>query len=504
MTGTTVAKPKRSLIRRVFTFVWRGLLILVLLLVALYLVGVRLVLDGGGGVHVAMAESPGKLAAEIERHRAAQRAAAPPPSAPAPAAPPVAAAPTASAPTSAAAKSAVDAPAPAGAASDAASAGWTGFRGAARDGHYRERPVRTNWPAQGLTPLWKQPAGGGYASFAIGGGRAFTIEQRAGKEVVAAYDPMTGREVWTTSWDAIFEENLGGDGPRATPAWSDGFVFALGAKGELRCLDDASGKTVWRKNILEDNAATNIDWGMAASPLVIDDVVIVLPGGGNGKSVVAYQRKTGDRVWSALDDKQAYTSPMIATLAGTSQLVVVSTTRMMGLSLGRGELLWSYPWEVMMGMAASQPLLLGDDRVFISSGDGPTAAVVRIEKAGDAFTAREVWQNNRMKNKFTSSVLLDGYIYGLDAGILACMDAATGELKWKGGRYGYGAVILASGHLIVLTEGGDLALVRAAPDAHHEVSRFPVLDGKTWNHPAMADGILLVRNLKQMAAFDLR
>ena len=132
------------------------------------------------------------------------------------------------------------------------------------------------------------------------------------------------------------------------------------------------------------------------------------------------------------------------------------------------------------------------------------AAVVEISKGAAGFSVREVWRNTRMKNRFASSVLHDGFIYGLDESILACLDAATGELKWKGGRYGYGQLMLASGHLIVLGEEGDLVLVRATPDRHQELTRFPALEGKTWNHPAMSDGILLVRNINEMAAFDLR
>ena len=130
--------------------------------------------------------------------------------------------------------------------------------------------------------------------------------------------------------------------------------------------------------------------------------------------------------------------------------------------------------------------------------------VLELTKTEDRFSVREVWRNIRMKNQFTSSVLHDGYIYGLDESILACVDAATGDLKGKGGRYGYGQIMLASGHLIVLTEEGDLALVRAAPDRHQEIARFPAIEGKTWNHPAMSDGYLLVRNANEMAAFDLR
>jgi outer membrane protein assembly factor BamB len=365
-------------------------------------------------------------------------------------------------------------------------------------------PVLADWPASGLTPLWKQPVGGGYASFVVARGRAFTIEQRGSQEVVAAYDVPTGRELWNNSWSAEFRESMGGDGPRATPTWSDGRVYALGATGELRALDETSGKVIWRTNILDDSEARNLDWGMAAAPLVVDDTVIVLPGGSNGKSIVGYDRTTGKRAWSALGDKQAYSSPMLVTLNGVRQLLVVSASRMMGVVPGDGKILWEYPFPTFNGINAAQPLVIGDNRVFISASYDAGAAMIELSGSGDRFSVREVWRNNRMKNRFSGSVLRDGVIYGLDEGILAAIDAETGELKWKGGRYGYGQVLLAGSNLIVLTEDGDLALVRANPERHQEITRFPVLEGKTWNVPAISGGYLLVRNLAEMAAFDLR
>ena len=377
-------------------------------------------------------------------------------------------------------------------------------RGPRRDGAYTEVAVRTSWPAGGLKPQWKQPIGGGYASFAIARGRAFTIEQRRDQEVVAAYDVVTGRELWTQKYDAAFREVMGGDGPRATPTWSDGLVYSLGALGELRCLDEKTGAVIWRVNILDDNGAANLQWGMSASPLIVDDTVVVLPGGPNGKSVVAYDRRTGRRAWSSLSDRQAYVAPMLATVAGVRQLIVVSASRMIGLSPDKGELLWEYSWTTSYDINAAQPLLVSPTRLFISSGYGQGAAVIEVSAAAGALSAREVWKNVRMKNRFASSVLHDGFIYGFDENILACMDAATGALKWKGGRYGYGELILASGQLIVLSEDGELALVRAAPTAHEELARGPALEGKTWNHPAMDRGILLIRNAQEMAAFDLR
>lgn len=380
---------------------------------------------------------------------------------------------------------------------------WTDFRGPARDGRY-PGPVRTAWPSGGLPVLWKQPIGLGYASFVAADGRAFTIEQRRGNEVVAAYDIDTGREVWTNAWTGMFVEGMGGDGPRATPTYHDGRVYALGALGELRCLDAATGTVIWRRNILADASATNLSWGMASAPLIVGRTVVVTPGGAGGRSVAAYDRLTGAPAWTALDDPQAYVSPMLVTLAGQTQIVIVSATRVVGLTPADGTLLWEYPWATDMGINAAQPLVINGNRLFVSAGYGQGAAVFEIAHTGGAFATRTVWRNTRMKNKFTSSVLLDGYIYGLDESILTCLDAATGETKWKGGRYGYGQPLLAGNHLIVLTEEGELALVVATPDRHTELARVPAIEGKTWNHPVVVDGRLLVRNLREMAAFDIR
>jgi outer membrane protein assembly factor BamB len=209
-------------------------------------------------------------------------------------------------------------------------------------------------------------------------------------------------------------------------------------------------------------------------------------------------------VWSVLDDPQAYTAPMVITRLGVRQLVVVSARRMMGLNIADGALLWEYPWVTDFGVNASQPIPVGDDRLFISAGYGHGAALVELTHDGASWGTRTVWQNTRLKTQFTSAVLHEGYVYGLDQSILACVDVATGDLKWKGGRYGFGQLVLAGDHLVVLTERGELALVRATPASHQEIALVPAIDGKTWNHPAIADGRLLIRNAREMAAFDLR
>lgn len=375
---------------------------------------------------------------------------------------------------------------------------WTNYRGPNRDGRYEELPVLTSWPAGGLTPIWKQPIGIGYASFTVADGAAFTIEQRRRQEVAAAYDAATGRELWTQSWNAEYTDSTG-DGPRSTPTWDEGRLYVLGATGELRCLDAKTGRVIWGKNILSENGASNLPWAMAASPLIVDDKVIVLPGGSGGKSVVAYNKMTGAPVWRSLDDRQAYVSPMLVTLSGRRQILVVSSTRAVGLVPENGQLIWSHTWDTDMGINASQPIIVSANRFFISSGYGKGAALVEVNGAN----ARTIWENINMKNKFNSSVLHQGHVYGLDEGILSCVDVNTGERKWKGGRYGYGQLLLAGGNLIVITDTGELALVKAAPDQFSELARFQAIEGKTWNYPAIAGGRLLVRNANQMAAYNI-
>jgi outer membrane protein assembly factor BamB len=351
-----------------------------------------------------------------------------------------------------------------------------------------------------LRPLWKQPIGGGYASFAIAKGRAFTIEQRRGREVVAAYDIQTGRELWTDSWDALFSESMGGDGPRATPTWHQGKLYVLGATGEFRCYSADTGKALWSKNILSESGAENIMWGMANSPLVVDEKVIVTPGG-RGRSVTAYHKDTGDFIWGALDDKPAYTSPTIETILGQRQLIIVTAKRVAALTPADGKLLWEFPWTTMYDINCAQPIVFDSNRVFVSAGYDHGSALLEISKSGAGFGVRVLWENKNMKNRFNSSVLHRGFIYGFDESIFACIDARTGERKWKGGRYGYGQSILAGDHIIVLSESGDLVLLEATPESHRELARFSAIEGKTWNYPAIAGGILLVRNPREMAAF---
>jgi outer membrane protein assembly factor BamB len=380
----------------------------------------------------------------------------------------------------------------------AVNAVWPDYRGPNRDGISTEK-ILTNWPNGKLTELWRKPIGRGWASFVIAGNLAYTIEQRRQQEVIAAYDTATGREVWSHKYNADFQESMGGPGPRATPTWHDGRIFSMGATGELFVLDAATGKVIWNKNILDENRAENVTWAMSASPLIVDDTVVVQPGGSGGKSIVAYNKNTGAPVWSSLNDRTSYTSPMLVTLGGKRQIVTITAVRAVGLDAATGKLLWEYPWTTEYDINSAQPIITGPSHLVISSGYGHGAALLEIGPSG----AKKVWENRKLKNKFNSSVFLDGYIYGFDESIFTCINAKTGEPTWKAGRYGYGQVLLASGHLVITSEEGEVVLLKADPTAHRELAKFQALDGRTWNVPAIANGRLFVRNATEMAAYKI-
>jgi outer membrane protein assembly factor BamB len=388
---------------------------------------------------------------------------------------------------------------------------FPGYRGARRDGIVHGPALARDWKAHPPRLLWRQPVGGGYAAFAVAGDSAVTIEQRRDQEAVVCYDTATGKERWVYSYPAFFQESMGGDGPRATPTISGGDVYALGATGMLVCLNGGTGQLRWSHNTLENNS--NIPWGMSGSPLVYDQLVVVNPGAQTaaaaGQAVVAFDRASGKKVWSSGNTRAGYASPMLATLAGKRQVLIFGSAELAGYDPADGKKLWRYEWVTNPEVNAAQPLVLDGDRVFISSGYGHGSALVHVEETNGAWKASPVWPrtpNRNMRCKFTSPVAYQGYIYGLDDGVLACLDEKTGDRKWRDGRYGHGQLLLAGDLLMVLTEtSGELVVVEATPAGHHELGRIQALSGnKTWNVPALADGKAYVRNNEEMACYDLK
>lgn len=381
--------------------------------------------------------------------------------------------------------------------------GWPQFRGPHRDSTLPALRLVCDWQAHPPREIWRRPVGAGWAGFAVARGIAVTQEQRGGDELVTAYDAATGRPLWTHADTARYATTIAGEGPRSTPAIDGDVVYTLGATGGLNCLDLRTGRELWGKNIMAENAGEVPVWGLSVSPLVLGDRVIVSAGGKMERSLVAYDKRTGERVWGGGHDRAGYSSPALATLAGVPQILIFNQASVAGHAADTGRLLWEYPWPATHPHVAN-PQPLPGDRVLVSSGYGWGSELLQIRRTGaDAWSATRVWKSPRLKAKFANFVALDGFVYGLDDGILVCLDAATGELKWKAGRYGHGQLILTGNALLVTAEDGTLVLVDPVPEAHRERARFTAFRSKTWNPPALAGEFLLVRNDLEAACFQL-
>lgn len=370
--------------------------------------------------------------------------------------------------------------------------------------------LERDWEKHPPRELWRRPVGKGWSSFAVVGDYAVTQEQRENQELVVCYELKTGDVAWMHADDESYHSVLAGDGPRATPTIDGGRVYTLGASGLLNCLDGADGSRVWATNILEDAIARNAQWGKSCSPLVTERLVVVSAGGDNGMSLLAYDRNTGDLVWGGGDEPSGYSSPAKATILGRDQILIFNMGRGPGADGSvtshnpvTGEILWQHPWQGENPNIA-QPTTIGDDKVFISTGYGHGCALIQVESdENGGFATKELWSNNFLKTKFSNVVVRDGYIYGLDEKVLVCLDSETGKRQWKGGRYGYGQILLVGDVILVQAESGDVVLVEATPEEHRELARMTALYDKTWNCPAFAPPYLLLRNDSEAVCYEM-
>lgn len=377
------------------------------------------------------------------------------------------------------------------------------FLGSNRRGILDTAQFNRDWTAHPPKELWRQPVGLGWSSYAVAGKYAVTQEQRGAQELAVCYEVATGKVQWEHGNTARFTEDMGGDGPRATPTIEDGFVYVLGATGILDCVDASDGRLIWSRSTLVENQLKNLTWGKSSSPLVYQDLVVVSGGDTEGPSLLAYNKKTGAPVWRAGHDKSGYGSPVLSTLAGKEQITIVNARSVSGHASDDGHLLWEYAWPGDWPKSA-QTVLLGDDRIFFSAGYGIGCVLLKVSKSSEStFSATVVWKNKSLKAPFSNVVLRDGFLYGLDDETLACVEVATGQRRWKDGHYGHGQVILAGDLLIVQSETGEVALVEAKPDAFNELAKLPGLSSKTWNVPVLSGRNLLVRNDREAACYQL-
>ncbi len=379
---------------------------------------------------------------------------------------------------------------------------WPQFRGPGRDGIVDHLTIPDKWiPGE---PMWTIPVGLGWSSFSAVGEFAFTQEQRGAMECVVCYDVESGKQRWVHQNEARFSETMGGDGPRATPTFHQGLLYVQGATGILDCLNARSGELVWSTHILEDAKTSNIEWGMAGSPLIHGDLVIVSPGGSNESSLVAYNKNTGVRAWGAGTSPASYSSPRLHPSVAGDQILVFNARGLFAHSPETGSILWNFDYTNFSKINVSQPVTVSPEKILLPTGysKGTTLLSIGRTDQGEWLVTQE-WQSKRLKPKFNNVVATDGYAFGLDEGILTCVDLNTGKRMWKDGRFGYGQLLLIDDKLMILSERGEIILVKSQPGGFQVVSRTRCLEGKSWSHPAIVNEILMIRNGEQARAYRL-
>lgn len=392
---------------------------------------------------------------------------------------------------------------------------WVGFRGPNGDSVYSGPPISEDWSTNPPKQLWKRPIGPGWSSFVVVGNHLITQEQREDKEVIAAYQVDTGEPIWAFEDSARFEESIAGAGPRATPVFRDGKLYAVGAKGNLHCLDAATGSKHWSTSIVsqqhqkkdQDGKPAAVEdpmWGYSSSPVLVGNAVITLPGKPTGDAVTAFDAETGKLLWSVGEGNHSYTSAHLATIAGVPQVLALTSAGLMGISPEDGGILWNHQWSAGEVARCCQPYVQ-DDSILVSTWGDVGARKVKVEKQGESWKDSVVWENKKFKPYYNDLVVYDGHAYGFDYKLFCCVDLETGKFNWTGGRYGCGQVLLLEKQkkLLILSEQGEAVLLEVNPKKRIEVAKFQAINGKTWNHPVVAHGKLFVRNGEEMACYDV-
>jgi outer membrane protein assembly factor BamB len=382
----------------------------------------------------------------------------------------------------------------------APAADWPQWRGPDRDGISNETGLLTSWPQGGPKVVWRVSGlGVGYSSFSIVGGRMFTQGQRGKQEFVLALDVKTGNKLWETVTSRDFENDRG-SGPRGTPTFDNGKLYAMTGEGTVVCLDAATGKILWQVDSVRQFGGSVPHWGYSESPLIDGDRVIVMPGG-RGASLVSLDKRTGAVQWKTGNDPAGYSSAILADVGGSKQVIVLSGQSAFGVQESTGELLWRYN-KIANNVANIATPIYHDGAVFLSSAYDTGCALLKLNPKG----MQEVYFNRDMMNHYSSSILLDGVLYGYSNALLTAMDFKTGKQLWRNRSVGKGSVTYAEKHLYALGEDGMVGLIEASPDAYKEVSRFEYQKGSlpSWSPLVISDGRMYLRDQDNLTSYDIK
>jgi outer membrane protein assembly factor BamB len=381
---------------------------------------------------------------------------------------------------------------------------WPEFRGHERNGVVSGASIDIDWTANPPAQVWRRRVGPAWSSMIVVDGFLVTQMQKGEAETVVCYDAATGEKVWVYSEPQRFAEGLSGAGPRGTPTFSSERIYAVGGTGQLVCLAASNGKLLWSHDIARESDADLPTWGYSVSPLIVDDKVVVFAGGKSGRCVLAYDAATGEPAWSREAGATSYSSPHFVSIDGRPQILMHDNTALSAFDPADGALLWQRPEASEMTVATLQPHVCDGNALLLAA--EPGMVLINAEAHNGRWTCTDQWSSRSLKPSFNDFVVYGDHIYGLDDGILTCVDLADGKRLWKEGRYGHGQLLLLrdQGLLLILCENGEVVLVEANIERLDELGRFQAIEGKTWNHPVISHGQLFVRNGEEMASYRLK
>lgn len=391
---------------------------------------------------------------------------------------------------------------------------WPQYRGPAHDGSSTERILK-EWPSRGPKLLWKKALPNGFGSFAVSQGKAYTSLKRViegeAKEVYVALNADTGAELWATAVGTSAREGIQGegDGPRSTPAVDGDRVYVLNAQVALYCLDAANGQVVWKRDFIQEFGGRSPDFDGSASPLIVGDLVLVNgPARGTGEKLFGIDKRTGRTVWEGPRAIGTHSTPVATTLHGVHQVIFFTGGGILSVLPESGRELWRHSFTINIPVVIS-PVIAGDI-IYHSAGYTAGARAVRVTKTGETFRATELWRKpGDLMNFLSTPIFYEGHLYGMfdhkryGTGPLMCVELATGQEKWSEPGFGTGQLLLVDGHLLVQDDDGALVLVKPDPQRYIQVARYQGLASTSWNGPAISNGRIYARSIKEGICLDV-
>jgi outer membrane protein assembly factor BamB len=394
--------------------------------------------------------------------------------------------------------------------SASALAEWPQWGGPNRNFTVETQGLSSQWPANGPKRLWSRALGDGYSTIAAKEGNLYTMYRDGNQEVIIALAGNTGKTLWEFRYDAPFVEGMDmefGTGPHSTPLVTDNHIYAVGVTAKFHCLNRKTGERVWKRDLMAEFGASHLGRGYSASPLAYNGMVI-LPIGGAGKSIMAFNQTDGSVIWQAQNFRLSHASPFLIRFVGKDQLVAFMGGELAGLDPNDGRLLWSHPHKTEWDANISMPCFDGKNRIFCSAAYGSGSRVIKLTEEGGKVKAEQLWYNNKVQIHHGNVARIGDYVYGSSGdfgpAFFVCVNLETGEIEWRKRGFSKSTCIYADGKLILLSEDGQLALATVTPKDMEVHSQAKIFSSRSWSAPTLVGTTLYVRDRKEIIAFDLR